>query len=131
MAQTVLILLVKNMYNENIGTFWYRKLCMKTSMSVWILLILLVLLFGTELFPQYKYYSEWKYFLVSLFILFFITPTILSFNSFLGFFLPVEVFWVIVIFGSVSFKKNHNFSISFINTIIGLKDRSSMSFNSL
>lgn len=29
--QNVSILLVSNMYDGNIGTFWYEVLCMKTS----------------------------------------------------------------------------------------------------
>ena len=37
--QNVSILLVSNLYNENIGTFWYRKLCRKPWYSLESLLI--------------------------------------------------------------------------------------------
>ena len=48
----VLILFVSNKYIGNIGTFWYRKLCMKTwhnSKPLWILSIFFYVFFGSKL----------------------------------------------------------------------------------
>ena len=56
--QNLLILLVMKIYNENIQTFWHRKLCMKTRYSSKSLTIFLIWFFGRKMFlyPQIVYY---------------------------------------------------------------------------
>ena len=61
--QNLLILLVSNICNGNIGTFWHRKLCLKTwytSKSLWILPIFLVWFFRPKprWYPQHTCYLE-------------------------------------------------------------------------
>ena len=59
--QNMLILLISNVSNSNIGTFWHRKSRRKTWCSLKSLLILsifLLWLFGLKLcqYPRYTYY---------------------------------------------------------------------------
>ena len=58
--QNLSILLVSNMYDWNIGTFWHKRLCSKTwysSKPLWILLIFLVCFFESKIswYPQLTY----------------------------------------------------------------------------
>ena len=63
--QHVLILLARNVYNGNIGTFWYRALCMKTwcsSKSLPILSNFLIYFLGPKFFDtiRLKYFDTSK-----------------------------------------------------------------------